>query len=688
MYFECNSQIEKEVLAKKQQVQADDINFDTLKLDFENLTRDKEIKFDDLVKNVLEQPDRAKWKTDFEHQWIKFKVVEKLRWIERFRTFFHSQLKYDLHVAECKKRMRQFIRDMFADEESGICAEEEKRLLFSELFEKILTETQQYFPSVNVINCIDNVYKNSVPMRTLQIDLFNKETIFKVEKEINQIFGNSNATADGSILKSIQSAISSSISYLWSNNQQQSRQQKLDEEILREIVSYLQHAETYMDTFVDKVIDLTIKITKKLRCRNQEVQHAHIFAKLLVTQILAEIQKKWENENSVSAKLNSKSTRQEMTAYFDSVSQGIQATELLVKTLSTNLLQILPEAFQKEMIRILDLRVRTKTWLSDPKALRARIDLALIQLIDQNKVDELLENVRNLAEFYDRVLLDLIAIEIPDLEKEFESFSATVKGALKSAIAAASLVPAEKAKKLIDELNSQFLLLFRDNYLAMNLISDSEGYEGCDNEEDDVFREKCLQIIEHCAAVLWERNWNAMFMRQPISRKVLTYMQDVRREDVSRPRCRAACPHCHSLCIHPANHDTLAVKHDTHHQPEGLVGLRWASNPGTEKSGISDTLCYETCSMSLENDEFFIEISSGNTEVKYYRDFDKHYPAWMNPKLMERLPLREFIFANYQDAIAKKYQVKKCLGIPPGFYHDLETLRQYLERTANLSQDM
>ena len=682
VYYDCNAKTEKDILAKKQQVQVDDVHFDVFKADFQNLSQEKERRLDDLMKSLLEQPDRAKWKTDFEHQWIQFKTTEKLRWIDRLRTFFHRQLKYDLRVADCKKSMRLFIRDMFTNEQSKCWTEERKKEEFDQLFYSLLAQAKQEYPSVNVSKCIDNVYKSSIQMKTLHVALLDEEMIIKANREISRMCGN--LQCDTSILKNIQHTISSALNYFRSSNQQSS-QLRLKQEIFQGIVDSTQHAETYMDPLVDKVIEITIQTTKKFNCRNQEMQYAHIFAKSLVTSLLEKKQNQWESENSVSAKLDQKSTRQEMGTYFDSVSQGIKATELLVSTLSANLQQILPEGFRKEIIRTVDLRVRTKTWLSDPKALRARIDLSLIKLIDQKKVGELLDKMQHSASFYDQVLLDLIASEIPELEKEYESFVSIVKGAIKSAIAAASSVLAGKAKKLIDELNSQFLNLFKDNYLAMNLITDSDGYEGCDIEEEQAFREKCLQFVEGPAFKL-----DTLFIltiKRHLSHLVMFYMQDVRREDVTRPRCKVACPHCKSLCIHPANHDTLTLKHDTHHQPGGLVGVHWYSDPSAEKREKDDTLCHETCSMNFENDGSFIFGPSEKLEVKYYRDFDKVFPDWMNPKLMERLPLREYIFAKFQKAIAKKYKLKKCLSIPADYHHDLETIRQDLEKTANLTQD-
>ena len=310
--------------------------------------------------------------------------------------------------------------------------------------------------------------------------------------------------------------------------------------------------------------------------------------------------------------------------------------------------------------------------------LGCRLNLALLKLIDDGEVGQMLDRIRNSADFYEQVLVDLIASEITDTEKNFQLFSATFKHAVKSAVTAALSVESGRAKKFINELNLQCLTLFKDNYLAMNLITDSDGYENCDNEEDDVFREKCLKLSEEATSnrmPLRDEKWE-----EALSRQVIKYMRNVRREDVARPRCIAACPRCDSLCIHPANHDTSAVKHDTYHQPEGIVGNCWAKIKGFEKS---NSLIHETCAMHFECNNFFYFFD----KKKRFKNFDKVYPEWMNPKMLERLPHREYIFAVYQEDIAKKYYKKECLDIPLDYYHDLGKLRQDLEKAANLSQD-
>jgi len=631
------------------------------------------------VQEALEQPGRSKWKADFENQWTKFKDVEGQRWLERLRSFFECQLKYDLHVAECKKSIRLAIREFFNNEESNSLSEYEKNEMFGAIFNTVLLYAEQDYPALDVSKRIEEVYIKNSRIKFLQIELLHKETLAMVNNDIGFFSGKSQP--DKSVLRRMERAVASGLSFFRKSNQVCSIHHEMKQDLWTEIVNCTQHAEVYMDPLVDKVIDVSMLIISKYGCHHQEIQYAHIFAKSLVTTLLEEKQRRWERRNSVSSKLGQPSTRQEIKAYFDSVSQGIEATELLVETLNTNFRNILPKAFDLEVIRTVDLRVRTKTWLSDPKALQARLDLALLKLMDNGEVGRMLAAISHSDTFYEDFLARLIAHEISDLNKDFQSFVVTIKHAIKSAVVAALSVQSGRAKKFIDELNCQCLTLFKDNYLAMNLITDSDGYEGCDNEEEHVFREKCLLILEKSIKKIFPPVWNSE-SKIKLAHQVLDYMRDVRREDVVRPRCKVACPQCSSLCIHPDNHDTSIVKHDTFHQTSGLTGGSWDSE--SFKVELRDTLSNQTCAMDfLENNLFKFK-----GEWKKFRDFTTVYPDWMEPKLLERHPLREFIFVNYQEDLAKKYDCKPCINIPLDYHHHLETIRSDLKRAANLTQDV
>ena len=181
-------------------------------------------------------------------------------------------------------------------------------------------------------------------MRALHVDLLDEEMIAIAKTEISRMLGIfQHDVMNSSFFKGIQNTVCS----YFRGSKQQNSQLKLEQKIFQEIVDCTQLAETYMDPLVDKVIDITIQITKKFGCRHQELHYIHIFAKSLVTTLHEEKQRQWERANSVSTKLDQEATWQEMEDYFDSVSQGIKATELLVKTLSANLQQILPRSISQ-----------------------------------------------------------------------------------------------------------------------------------------------------------------------------------------------------------------------------------------------------------------------------------------------------------------------------------------------------
>ena len=63
-----------------------------------------------------------------------------------------------------------------------------------------------------------------------------------------------------------------------------------------------------------------------------------------------------------------------------------------------------------------------------------------------------------------------------------------------------------------------------------------------------------------------------------------------------------------------------------------------------------------------------------------YRDYAKVFPGWKDPRINEELTLREYIFATYNEEIAKKYEKKPCANVPAKYFRDLSTIREQLKR--------
>ncbi len=125
-----------------------------------------------------------------------------------------------------------------------------------------------------------------------------------------------------------------------------------------------------------------------------------------------------------------------------------------------------------------------------------------------------------------------------------------------------------------------------------------------------------------------------------------------------RNRCEAFCRMCKSLCIEAANHDTQDRPHDTIHQPGGVAGL---SCVGTEE--LNHRTCRHAINESYEEDGSF--YLNGDLTVDYpYRDYAKVFPGWKDPRIIEELPLRQYILTTYNKEISKEYNVKLSTEIP------------------------
>ncbi|EFX60993.1 hypothetical protein DAPPUDRAFT_340838 [Daphnia pulex] len=48
--------------------------------------------------------------------------------------------------------------------------------------------------------------------------------------------------------------------------------------------------------------------------------------------------------------------------------------------------------------------------------------------------------------------------------------------------------------------------------------------------------------------------------------------------------------------------------------------------------------------------------------------------------IREESPLREYIFATYNEEIAKKYEKKPCANVRAKYFRDLSTIREQLKR--------
>jgi hypothetical protein len=94
----------------------------------------------------------------------------------------------------------------------------------------------------------------------------------------------------------------------------------------------------YDDSIVSNVIcDVDAAITEHNVSLNSDVQMMHIYGQKLIIDLMQQIEKKWEAENSVFAKLQQRENKEAMRHYFMMVSTGVEKTKLFAETLTSTL---------------------------------------------------------------------------------------------------------------------------------------------------------------------------------------------------------------------------------------------------------------------------------------------------------------------------------------------------------------
>lgn len=298
-------------------------------------------------------------------------------------------------------------------------------------------------------------------------------------------------------------------------------------------------------------------------------------------------------------------------------------------------------------------------------------DLHLIELLDAGKIPDVLSKASRGKEFYAETLNKLVEKEVPNLIAEWSEFQENIAEAIRIASRKSGSTQCGRVKCFIESFQTECLVRFLDSSLVAKITIDSNEYEACDAEEEADFLKECNGLIETL------KNGNRVQSDPSYYRKrVLQYMRDVRRDEVARPRCKSVCPHCRCICIHPANHPST-IKHNSFHQPIGVTGWRFhCDDPQSEWHG---TLVSHTCSTGLTKGHKFW----CNNKFHKYDDFEKMYSGWSLPRLTERLPLREYLFATYHQEMAKMFHCKPCLNVPIKYHHNLETIRSDLQKYCN-----
>jgi hypothetical protein len=234
--------------------------------------------------------------------------------------------------------MRQEINKLFksATFDAQHWTEDQKNEKFEEMFDEILTKAQQEFPARDVAAKIVKVYQNSNVIKTRQIEMYqNAELVFETHP-------NGDIDTNPSTFSNLITKMSNFYSNMIGKKSRQNLVDSCLEKIFTIVSCIVAGKLCYDDSVVSNVIcDVDAAITEHNISLNSDVQLMHIYGQKLIIDRMQRIEKKWEAENSVFAKLQQRKNKEAMRHYFMIVSTGVEKTKLFAATLTSTLKTII-----------------------------------------------------------------------------------------------------------------------------------------------------------------------------------------------------------------------------------------------------------------------------------------------------------------------------------------------------------
>ena len=676
------SEEQKSMITKKGET--GNVNIDDIVRSMHNGVVVEEQKLDEQVTGIVSRKGREKWRLKYEEMWKEYKVNQASHWKRLLSSSFNTMFNYDSQVEKMKKDMRQRIRKLFSSPtlETGEWNQKKKEEEFNKMYDQILEEAKMKFPPIDVGGRIKKIYQESPLIKSRKFELTNdaveKECIFIIQHQFKEALDGE--TSAGQCSENFLKTLFNNIirrPYRGLLEYRKCEPTEYQRAIFAFVKNCLVGKICFDDSIADDVIQNTEIILKKpasKKLQNKDYQKAHIYARNLITTLLTVLQKDWERENSVYVKLEQESNRAAMRQYFMVASQGVERTKLFICLLKTTLEDNLTEAFEQEMVHCTTNRIRNEKWLHNGKFMQNHLDLYLIDLLENDKVNDVLDLLRYPKKLYTKVLQQLVATKIPAVESEYNKFVNCLKTQIHSSISQSISVKSGRAVFLITALRSACVNVLLSQFLGQKLLIEcGDEYADCDKEDADAFEKSCTESLIG-ALDAFELDIDSTEFAKSLTLKVIDFMK-TQNDPAALPRCDVHCPWCKSLCMEVANHNTKLKLHDTIHQPTGLAGVR---------DRTTKILRHKACSQYDDNEELY----KNDEKLGKFADYETIFPGWLKPKWAENWPLREYILANYNEDIAKLYGVLPSSEIPTEYKRDLDCIRDNIQsQLQNLNNE-
>ncbi|CAK9878987.1 unnamed protein product [Sphagnum jensenii] len=620
----------------------------------------------DKVEKILEEKKWQTWKCKESALWSEFCLDQERHWKSRLQDCIDGVLKFDNVVQTYNKEIQVAIESKVLGYPLARNKSQNLKMKkdFSELFDCILQKAENDHPALEkeVHGKVEKVYQNSLPGQEHDLTGIYQDNQVVEEKSL-------------SIVQGVQKVIRT---FKWQSHDIHEEEQRIMQQIVTKVESCLKDSKQYAEHLILEVIQYTTKLVEGKKKSLQK--NMHLYAKGKLTPKLEAIQHEWDKQHNVAERL--KTNKNRLWQFFQNCANRVGGTQMLCDEVLNLLKEHMPTSFQILLSKNISDKLQNKSWVLNWKVMKAYLDLDLVTLIENKNMNELLKYIRDGKLHYQNCVDMLIQKEIDKeaaVDNLWKLFVKSIQDAFKFASITAEYNSQLNFTSFVDELTKQLLEKANSPELARNIQLVNDGvyskYEKVIGFET-VEKEICATIsnMQHNVTSLIQKKLIDLVKTRMISSAT----------ECARPRCEEMCPCCKFTCIDSAKHST---KHETLHQPTGLVGTVWI----TDQTLIANSCTQSVMDGSMFNVKFF-GIQSVH-EFLPYKDFEIYFPRWKLPtEGLGESKVREYIFAHYHQELVEKYsddtfKVKICNNIPLEFSrHDIKDLRCELENVIRLHE--
>ncbi|XP_063690953.1 interferon-induced very large GTPase 1-like [Bolinopsis microptera] len=492
--------------------------------------------------------------------------------------------------------------------------------LFEEIFERNIEECQGNYPRVNVRNQVEEIYASHP--NTVQEDRRQSW-----HENIKQLGGNL-------LISGIEAVFEFVMGRKWSNESRDGAKIIKLQSRMDEVMNNVQSFEAGV---VHKIISVTNATTKSMNAEN--AAKWNLYVKEAIIRKLGEVQRNWESEHNVRAKLMAE--KEVLKENFKNViCKEIFGKERAIHQISQGLKFALEGGFLEYLSGKVRISVQDKGWVTDSIILEAHVDLKYLELSKSGRVKELISKLNYPKNFYEETVLEKIS-EFVKTNKDIEwtNLVERVLLALENSCLEASRMDADGYRKMQDMMKNDLPIEVLKNLPDLTTWDDELNKDL--NKTGEAFNSNFIEIEKSIKDHLEGMNVPNL--------QIINYSKRVYKilsenfNPGARPRCTFVCPRCLLPCSKSLGHYSEDSRHNCDHQPRGLVGVHWKE---------SNKLVGFSCAESVARGDSIV-FKDGD---KLYADFDKIYPEWMLPcEVNKKSRVRKYLFQEHNKAIADYY---------------------------------